>query len=130
VRAAAGIVAEVTSLGYAACEAAYREGEPWRQALLAYLRENRNLVIDCVNRELPGVRIEAPSEATYLAWLNVSALKLADPILHFENHGVGLSDGAFFASPQGNHVRLNFGCSRATLTEGLNRMKRGVLALH
>jgi len=38
VRATAGIVAEVTTLGFAACEAAYRDGEPWRQALLAYLR--------------------------------------------------------------------------------------------
>src|SRR5690349_21480398 len=37
-RATAGIVAEVTNLGFAACEAAYRDCEPWRQALLAYLR--------------------------------------------------------------------------------------------
>jgi cystathionine beta-lyase len=96
---------------------------------LAYLRENRDLVLNFVRGELPGVRIEAPVEATYLAWMNVSALKLADPVLHFENHGVGLSDGAFFASPKGNHVRLNFGCSRATLIEGLTRMKRAILAL-
>ena len=129
VRANAGIVAEVTALGYAACEAAYRHGEPWRQALLAYLRANRDLVSTFVERELPGVSIEAPIEATYLAWLNVSALKLVDPILHFENHGVGLSDGAFFGSPKGNHVRLNFGCVRTTLEEGLRRMKRAVLAL-
>ena len=38
IRAAAGIVAEVTSLGFAACEAAYRDSEDWRQALLTYLR--------------------------------------------------------------------------------------------
>jgi cystathionine beta-lyase len=31
VRATAGIVAEVNNLGYAACEAAYRDCEPWRQ---------------------------------------------------------------------------------------------------
>jgi cystathionine beta-lyase len=42
VRAASGIVAEVTSLGFAACEAAYRDCEPWRQGLLAYLRVNRD----------------------------------------------------------------------------------------
>jgi cystathionine beta-lyase len=127
VRATAGIVAEVTALGYAACEAAYREGEPWRQALLAYLRLNRDLVSAFVQRELLGVRIEAPLEATYLAWLNVSELQLPDPVAHFEKHGVGLSDGAFFASPKGNHVRLNFGCPRATLEEGLQRIKQAVV---
>ena len=123
VRATAGIVAEVTALGFTACEAAYRDSEPWRQALLATLRGNRDYLCDFVKRELPGVVIEAPIEATYLAWLNVAALKLADPIGHFEKHGVGLSDGAFFGSPKGTHVRINFGCPRATLVEALRRMK-------
>jgi cystathionine beta-lyase len=128
VRATAGIVAEVNALGYAACEAAYRESEPWRQALLVYLRANRDLVLTFVQRDLTGVKIEAPIEATYLAWLNVSDLKLEDPAAHFESHGVGLSDGAYFGSPKGNHVRLNFGCSRALLEEGLRRIKCAVQA--
>lgn len=123
VRATAGVVAEVTSLGFTACEAAYRDSEPWRQALLAYLRGNRDFLLDFVARELPGIKVEAPVEATYLVWLNVSALNLADPIAHFEAHGVGLSDGAFFGSPKGRHVRINIGCPRATLAEALRRMK-------
>jgi cystathionine beta-lyase len=123
VRATAGVVAEITALGFTACEAAYRDSEPWRQGLLAYLRGNRDFLLDFVTRELPGVKIEAPIEATYLAWLNVSALKLADPIAHFEQHGVGLSDGAFFGAPKGSHVRINIGCPRTTLTEALRRMK-------
>lgn len=123
VRAAAGIVAEVTNLGYAACEAAYRDSEPWRQALLAYLRGNRDHLVDFVARELPGVRVAAPIEATYLAWLDVSALGLGQPAQHFEKHGVGLSDGAMFGAAKGTHVRVNFGCTRATLAEALRRMK-------
>jgi len=126
VRAGAGIVAEVTALGFAACEAAYRDSEPWRQALLAYLRGNRDFLLDFVARELPGVKIEAPIEATYLAWLNVSALGLSDPIGHFEQHGVGLSEGAFFGARPGHYVRLNFGCPRGTLAEALRRMKGAV----
>ena len=128
VRATAGIVAEVNNLGYVACEAAYRDCEPWRQALLAYLRGNRDFILDFVTRELPGVIVEAPVEATYLIWLNVSSLKLPDPIAHFEKHGVGLSDGAYFGAKKGTHVRLNFGCSRATLTEALRRMKTAIAA--
>jgi len=129
VRATAGIVAEVTALGFTACEAAYRDCEPWRQALLATLRGNRDLLVDFVARELPGVTIDAPIEATYLAWLNVSALKMRDPVAHFEKHGVGLSDGAFFGVPKGQNVRINFGCTRATLVEALARMKTAVAAL-
>ena len=126
VRATAGIVAEVASLGFAACEAAYRDGEPWRQELLAYLRGNRDYLVDFVARELPGVKIVAPIEATYLAWLDVSALSLADPIAHFEKHGVGLSDGTFFGAKPGSHVRINFGCPRSTLERGLARIKTAV----
>lgn len=129
VRASAGIVAEVTSIGFAACEAAYRDGEPWRKELIEYLRGNRDLVLNFVRTELPGIKIAAPLEATYLAWLDVSALRIADPISHFEAHGVGLSDGAYFAARPGSHVRLNYGCPRATLLEGLARMKRAVDAL-
>ncbi|MBW8781776.1 MAG: PatB family C-S lyase [Verrucomicrobia bacterium] len=128
VRATAGIVAEVTTLGFAACEAAYRDSEPWRQDLLAYLRGNRDFLLDFIARELPGIRVEAPVEATYLVWLNVRDLGLADPVAHFENHGVGLSDGAFFGSPRGHHVRINIGCPRATLAEALRRMKTALAA--
>ncbi len=122
-RATAGIVAEVTCLGFTACEAAYRDSEPWRQALLAYLRGNRDYLLAAIARELPGVTIEAPVEATYLLWMNVSALGLENPAGRFEAHGVGLSDGAMFGAAKGTHLRLNFGCPRATLVEALRRMR-------
>ena len=129
VRATAGIVAEVTTLGFAACEAAYRDSESWRQDLLAYLRGNRDFLLEFLARELPSIHVAAPIEATYLAWLNIEKLNLPDPIAHFEQHGVGLSECAFFGANRGSHVRLNFGCPRTTLTEALNRMKAAVVAL-
>ncbi len=123
VRATAGIVAEVTCLGFTACEAAYRAAEPWRQELLATLRGHRDYLLDAIAHDLPGVRVEAPVEATYLLWLNVSALGLAHPAGHFEEHGVGLSDGAMFGADRGTYLRLNFGCPRATLVEAMRRMR-------
>jgi len=122
-RAAAGIVAEVTCLGFAACEAAYRDCEPWRRQLLAYLRGNRDYLVDTLPRVLPGLKIEAPVEATYLLWMNVAGLGIPDPVAHFERHGVGLSDGAPFGARPGTHLRLNFGCPRATLVEAVRRMQ-------
>ena len=79
-------------------------------------------------RDLPGIVVEAPIEATYLAWLNVSALGLADPIAHFEKHGVGLSECSYFGAVKGTYVRINLGCTRATLTEALRRMKLALAA--
>jgi cystathionine beta-lyase len=127
-RATAGIVAEVNVFGYIACEAAYRDGEPWRHALLDYLRGNRDYLVDTVTHEIPGVRIEAPIEATYLAWLDVTELGQAHPAKFFEDGGVGLSDGVPFGAPPGSHVRINFGCPRSTLAEGLARMGVAVRA--
>jgi cystathionine beta-lyase len=128
VQATTGIVAEVNCLGYTACEAAYSQGEPWRQELLAYLRGNRDFLLHSAACELPGVRVEAPIEATYLAWFNITALGLKDPVAHFERHGVGLSDGRHFGAKPGSHLRLNFGCTRATLAEALARMKQAIAA--
>lgn len=126
IHATHGIVAEVNCLGYTACEAAYRDCEPWRQELLQALRGNRDLIVDTIARELPSIRVEAPIEATYLAWLNVSGLKLADPVAHFEKHGVGLSDGVPFGAKKGDYVRLNFGCPRATVAEALRRIRSAI----
>lgn len=128
VRAAQGIVPDVNVMGYVACEAAMRHGEPWRQELLAYLRGNRDLIEQTVARgELPGVSM-THIEATYLAWLNIEALQLTHAAAFFERHGLGFSDGAPFGAAKDTYVRLNFGCTRATLVEALARMKRAVAA--
>ena len=122
VSASRGIMAEVNNLGYVACEAAYRHGGPWREELLRYLGKNRDLIQEFAREHLPEARLYE-HEATYLSWIDVSALGLKDPIAHFESHGIGLSDGSFFDSP--SHVRLNFGCPRSTLEEGLQRLRNG-----
>jgi len=119
-KARRGVITEVNCFGYAGCAAAYQHGEPWRQALLTYLRGNYELVLQFVRDRLPGIHFR-PMEATYLAWLDVSRLQLKDPVKFFEDHGVGLTDGRMFDGP--NHLRLNFGCPRARLLEGLERME-------
>jgi cysteine-S-conjugate beta-lyase len=117
-RAAAGIVPRVTAPGFAATLAAYRDGEPWRLALVDYLRGNRDLVMD---------RIEATAglsmtqlEATYLAWIDVRATQLREPAKFFEQAGVGLYDGKVFDGE--GYLRLNFACPRSVLVKALDRI--------
>ncbi len=120
-----GIITEVNCFGYAGITAAYDHGEPWRQALLTYLRNNYHLIYDFIRREIPEITFR-PMESTYLAWLDVSKLGIKDPVRHFEKHGVGLTDGTPFDGHQ--HLRLNFGCPHSRLEEGLEKIRAAVLS--
>ena len=116
--AKSGIVPSVGTLNYTAALAAYRDCDDWRRALLDYLRGNRDLVEQSV-AAMPGVSM-THVEATYLAWIDVSATGLGDPLSFFEEAGLGFSDGSAFGGP--GFIRFNFGCPRATLNEALARM--------
>jgi cystathionine beta-lyase len=61
-----------------------------------------------------------PVEATYLAWIDVRDLELEQPGEFFEQHGIGLSDGAAFGGD--GFVRFNFACPRSVLEQGLERL--------
>lgn len=116
---------EANALGMVACEAAYRHGRPWQTALVNYLRDNRDRVQAEVDT-LPGLRLHKV-EATYLAWIDCRALQLKDPCQHVLEHGLSLTDGRSFGGP--GHLRLNFGCPRATLEQGLARLRNAVEAV-
>jgi len=120
--AMAGIVPDVNLLGYAAAEAAYRHGWGWHGALLDYLRRNRDLVYAAI-RSMPPLGTFLP-EATYLAWIDARELDVPDPAAFFESAGVGLSDGRDFGAE--GYLRLNFGCRRSLLQEGLDRMRKAL----
>lgn len=125
-RSIRGILTEVNCMGYTACEAAYRFGEPWRGELLAYLNGNRACLYETLESSMPGLSL-FPMDATYLAWIDARELGLKQPAQYFERFGVGLSEGSGFHGD--GFVRMNFGCPRDQLTEGLTRMKRGLESL-
>ncbi len=121
-----GIVPHVNALGMAACEAALTACDDWQGALIAYLRGNVRAVERAVG-ELPGLDMR-PVEATYLAWVDARdfAADRGVPNItrHFEDCGLGLSDGAEFGTP--GFVRLNFGTRRALLDEALARLAKAI----
>jgi cystathionine beta-lyase len=126
--ARAGMVDSVNALGLEATRAAYSEAGPWLEALKAYLQANRDYLVDAVKNRLPGVTMTVP-QGTYLAWLDCSGLGLDDPQGFFLKEArVGLSAGVDFGDDAGQFVRLNFGCPRALLEEGLARMERSLKA--
>ncbi|MBT3338871.1 MAG: putative C-S lyase [Anaerolineae bacterium] len=100
----------------------------WLEELLAYLTDNRNFLVDYVKKNFPGVKITNP-ESTFLAWLDFSELieqgKVTMPLQDFfiEKGKIAINDGPTFGPGGGGFVRLNFGCPRETLIEGLERIK-------
>ena len=118
--ASKGLLPDGNVLGLVAAEAAYRDGEPWRQALLSVLREHRATLQARVT-SWPGVRWSAP-ESTYLAWLDMreAGLGVAPYKTLLKEAGVALSDGAAFGCP--GYVRLNFGTTASQLEAALSRM--------
>jgi cysteine-S-conjugate beta-lyase len=122
-QAKAGIVPMINPYGYLAAEVAYRNCEEWRQALIAYLRGNCT-VVEHALKKMPGGLSMAPVEGTYLAWIDVRRAGMEEPVRFFEEAGVGLQDGRDFDGA--GFVRLNFGCPRSVLEEGLKRMQRAL----
>ncbi|WP_455424846.1 MalY/PatB family protein [Dryocola sp. LX212] len=120
-----GIVPSVDILALTAANAAWREGDAWLEALLPYLRRNRNRLVQAVNG-LAGLEMVSP-EATYLAWMDASKLGVENPALFFQKAGLGFSPGSEFGDA--NFVRINFGCPAFMLEDAIGRMQMAVNGL-
>lgn len=111
---------------FVGAEAAFGEGEAWRQEMLAYLQGNVECLRKFLAERMPLVKAVLP-EASYLAWLDFSALGMTHEALadRLVNHArVALNDGtAFGGEAYGQCFRINVGCPRATLMEALERIE-------
>ncbi len=130
-QAANGIVPHINLLGLTAALAAYTHYETWHKELLAYLNGNRDFLVDYIQEHLPTLRTTIP-EGTFLAWLDCSASGITgNPYEFFLRQAtVALNDGQRFGQGGKDFVRLNFGCSRTTLTQALMQMKAALDALN
>ncbi|MFC6464461.1 MalY/PatB family protein [Marinilactibacillus sp. GCM10026970] len=115
----------VSTFGMTATEAAFSKSEGWQKALLTYLEENRQIVMDFFDKELPDVFYMKP-ESTYLFWFDASILNIDSKQLKqtFVDVGdIALNDGQSYGESSGQFMRLNFACPKSVLLDGLNRIK-------
>lgn len=109
-------------------QAAYTHGDAWLDGLMEYLSASRQIVADTLLRLLPEARV-TPIEATFLAWADVSAYEKDNDALmrRCYSNAVALTSGTFFGKETGQgFMRVNFGCPRAQLLEGLERFAQAV----
>jgi cysteine-S-conjugate beta-lyase len=118
----------VASPGLTAARIAYSgKCDAWLKALRKYLTANRDFLVEYLANNMPGVRVTM-SEATYLAWLDCSELKLRSSPFDFfmKKARVALSAGGRFGKGSEQFVRMNFGAPHRTLEEGLERMRKAL----
>ena len=112
----------------AASEAAWRNGGRWLEELLVYIEGNYRFVVSFLAQRLPAVRA-FPLEGTYLAFLDMRLLGLSDDELTDRLRRVGgvwLDEGRKFGRGGQGFQRLNLACSRAVLSDGLERVVRAL----
>ncbi|MDP4187419.1 MAG: PatB family C-S lyase [Bacteroidota bacterium] len=119
---------ESNIFGITALEAAYQHGEEWLEQLLHYLEGNLDFIDDFLKKRLPQIKLIRP-ESTFLAWLNCEDLGLNDNELKkfmIEKAKVALNPGPDFGPGGEGFMRLNFGCPRKTLNQGLEQIAAAV----
>lgn len=110
--------------------AAFNEGGDWLDELRNYIYENKMLVREFLEKELPKVHL-IPSQATYLLWLDCSKISHnSEELAQFlrQKTGLWLSAGEHYGGELDYFLRMNIACPRARLTDALKRLKDGLFA--
>lgn len=113
-----------SDLAFTAIEAAYSYGDQWVDEQAEYLRGNVKAVRDFVGLHMPLVQV-TEHEGTFLMWLNMNCLKLGSgeiTAVLAKEFGLALGDGSHYGKQADGFMRLNIGCTRKTLMEGLEKM--------
>ncbi|WP_042349741.1 MalY/PatB family protein [Bacillus massiliigorillae] len=107
---------------------AYEHCNQWVDELNAYVKENLKLVQTFLEENVPAARLVMP-ESTYLAWIDVSKLPYSsDELQHALVHHakVAIMPGETYGEDAKGYIRMNVGCPREKVEEGLRRFKMGI----
>lgn len=111
--------------GHITLKAAYKYGEEWLNELTVYLGNNVDFALDYLRQELPDVQVCRP-EGSFLLWLDfnptgISHEECGERLL--KRGKIGLNDGLTFGEEGRGFRRMNIGCPRSVLEDGLKRIR-------
>lgn len=110
---------------YLTTVACYEKGEAWRVAMLDYVQENINYVVDYLSVHHPRIKPMLP-EASFLIWLDCKELGMETDELHrffALKAGLGLNKGTVFGEGGEYHLRMNVACPRKVLEKAMEQLK-------
>lgn len=111
-------------MGIESVMAGYNDCQEWVDELNVYISENMNFTFDYLKQNIPEIRFTIP-ESTFLAWLDISELpfNMEEIQQALVNIGaVAIMDGSIYGGQ--DFLRMNLGCSREKVTDGLERLKK------
>ncbi|MGG6314413.1 MalY/PatB family protein [Paenibacillus macerans] len=123
-------IGSVNYFGPAATIAAYNESEDWVNAVLEYVRSNRDYTVAYLAEHLPQLT-PVLSEGTYLLWVDCRALELGSAELKelmYREAKIAFNEGSIYGNGGEGFLRINLACPRALLTEALERFSAAVAA--
>ncbi|WP_342504737.1 MalY/PatB family protein [Sporosarcina sp. FSL K6-2383] len=115
-------------LGLTATMTAYNDCEDWVDELVSYLHVNLQTIQDFLVEHLPTLHLTIP-DSTYLAWIDVSQLPYSSEQLQaaLVHHGkVAIMSGDTYGDEGKHFIRMNVGCPRSKVVEGLQRLKKAI----
>lgn len=110
--------------GLVATISAYEKESNWVSELNRYIDDNIAFVTAYLNQHHPEILV-TKSEATYLMWLDCARLPFTMEELQqrmIERGKVAIMSGEVYGKASRNFLRLNVGCPRKKLEEGLRRL--------
>ena len=114
----------LTALGYESCRLAYAYGEPWLEALLKVLGENKHLAEKYLAEHIPEIK---PFElmGTYLMWLDCRGLGLDKDALEkaMIEGELFFDEGYIFGEEGAGFERVNLACPKWVLQKALERLE-------
>ena len=113
---------------YQATVACYAKGENWRVAMLKYVEENVNYVMEYLREFIPQIKPMRP-EASFLMWLDCRDLGMDSDELHrffARKAGLGLNKGTIFGPGGEYHLRMNVACSRKIIEQAMMQLKKAI----
>ena len=121
-------VAEPNVFAVIAPIAAYKKGQKWLDELNEYITNNKKIVNDYLNDNLPMLKL-IESKATYLLWIDCASLTMDTSSLLEDirkNTGLYLCEGKEYGLVGSAFIRMNIACPKSILLDGLNRLKNGI----
>jgi cysteine-S-conjugate beta-lyase len=118
------------SLNTFACtvvKAVYTNGEEWLDALLPYLKNNMDYVVEQLNA-IDGLHVTIP-DATYLMWIDYRGTGLTEKEIMNQLLTIGkvaLDPGTKYSEAGRGFLRINVACPLDTLKDGIERIKRAL----
>ncbi len=115
----------LNSFASIALVAAYNESVSWLETLKDYIFENYLYLKSYCEKNLPRIKV-IPLEATYLVWLDIRELNTSSADFARdlnEKQELWVNPGTMYGRAGEGFLRINIGCPRQLLEDGLGRLK-------